>query len=164
MIREPYPEELEKLTDIANLHAKDAGFTEHDLFDRTHSKQQLKKAMISPDYKVLVYLGENGFIGYAMGAMRRKLWNNTLYGELILFFVDPRERKRAVADELFYAMQDWFVETGAVFMQASCMNYDKEYLPNEAWLKRARTYFATSDMAEVGYHYVKNLEELRWGA
>lgn len=164
MVREPKPSELEKLTDLAHAHAEDAGLTDHDQFDRKHSREQLKRAMISPDYTVLVYEKDGVFIGYAMGAANTKLWNNTIYGEMILFFVHPNERKRSVADELFYAMQDWFLEVGCVFMQASCMGYDKDYMPNEAWLNRARNYFTTSGMQEVGYHFVKNLEDLRWEA
>lgn len=163
MVRQPKPKELEKLTDLANAHAVDAGLNEHDQFDRKHSKEQLKRAMISPDYNVLVYEKQGVFIGYAMGSANVKLWNKTQYGEMILFFVHPNERKKSIADELFYAMQDWFVEVGCVFMQASCMSYTKDYMPNEEWLRRARNYFAHNSMEEVGYHYVKNLEDLRWG-
>jgi len=164
MIREPNANELEKIVDIANEHALDAGLQGKDAFDRSYFKKQIRRAMISPDYHILVYEKSGEFVAYAMGSAQEKLWNNTVYGELVLFFVHPDVRKRSVADELFMAMQDWFLEAGCVFMQASCMGYTQDYEPNTEWLHRARTYFSTSDMQEVGYHFVKNLEALRWEA
>jgi len=159
MIREPRVDELEKLANIAVEHARDAGLIEHDQLDRAHSKQQLRNMMISPDYKIFVKEEDTGvFSAYAVGAVSEKLWNTTLHGELILFFVHPEVRNKYLADDLWNVMQDWFVQTGCVYMQASCLMYDNRYLPNTTWLHRATTYFQTKGMNEVGYHYVQDLE------
>lgn len=162
MIREPKPVELEMLTDIAVEHAKDAGLKEHDVLERGWAKKQLKAMMISPDYKILVDEQQGKFAGYAVGAVYQKLWNPTKHGELVLFFVHPEVRNKYIADSLFDTMRQWFVDTGCVYYQASCLMYDSDYKPNEPWLRRATTYFKSRDMEQVGYHYVQNLEMFRW--
>lgn len=161
MIREPRVDELEKLANIGVEHAKDAGLLEHDQLERSHFKQQLREMMISPDYKIFVKEEGSVFSAYAVGCVTQKLWNSTLHGEMILFFVHPEVRNKYLADDLYNVMQDWFVETGCVYMQASCLMYDKDYLPNEPWLHRATTYFKTKGLSEVGYHYVEDLEQYR---
>lgn len=161
MIREPRVDELEKLADIAVEHAKDAGLDSHDQLDRAHSKQQLRQMMISPDYKIFVHEENGVFSAYVVAAVVQKLWNPTLHGELILFFVHPEVRNKYLADDLWNVMQDWFVETGCVYMQASALMYNEKYQPNNTWLHRATTYYKTKGMEEVGYHYVQDLEMFR---
>lgn len=161
MIRQPRTDELEKLANIAVEHAMDAGLDEHDQLDRVHSKQQLRTMMISPNYKIFVSEENGVFSSYAVATVCEKLWNSTLHGEVILFFVHPEVRNKYLADDLWNAMQDWFVETGCVYMQASCLMYKSDYQPNEKWLHRATSYFKTKGMAEVGYHYVQDLEMFR---
>lgn len=161
MIREPNVTELEKITDIAVEHGKDAGIYGHDDGDRSHFKQQIRQMMISPDYKIFVYETNDKFAGYIVGSINQKLWNPTLYGELILYFVHPEVRNKYIADDLFGVLQDWFVENGCRYMQASCLMYDENYQPNDPWLHRATTYYKSKGMAEVGYHYVMDLEQYR---
>lgn len=161
MIREPRVDELELLTDIAIEHAHDAGLIKHDTLDRAHFKKQLRAIMISPDYKIWVYEKNDKFVAYIIAGVFQKLWNPTKYGELILFFVHPEVRNKYLADDLFNAAQDWFVECGCLYQQASCLMYTEEYEPNKEWLHRATTYFKTRGMAEVGYHYVQDLEMFR---
>jgi len=159
MIREPRVDELEKLTNLAAEHAKDAGLIEHDQLERGYFKQQLKAMMISPDFKVFVKDEGNVFSAYCVVAAQQKLWNSSLYGEIILFFVHPEVRNKFLADDLFNVAEDWCKEVGCIFMHASCCMYDNQYQPNEPWLYRSKTYWNKSQkMAEVGYHYVKKLE------
>ena len=164
MIRQPHPNELEKLVSICVEHANDAGLIEHDQLDRSHSKQQLKQMMISPDYKIFVYEYKDKFAGYIVGNISQKLWNKTLYGEIVLYFVHPEVRNKHIADDLFNAVEDWFVENGCQYQQASCLMYDSDYKANETWLHRSTTYLKTRHMNEVGYHYVKKLETNEWVA
>lgn len=164
MIRQPRPEELEKLVNVCVEHAKDAGLVDHDQLDRSHSKQQLKQMMISPDYKIFVYERDGVFAGYVVGNITQKLWNKTLYGEIILYFLHPEVRNKNLADDLFNAVEDWFLDNGCLYQQASCLMYDSMYQPNTEWLNRSTTYLKTRGMAEVGYHYVKPLEKDEWVA
>lgn len=161
MLREPRVDELEKLTNIAVEHAKDAGLVEHDQLDRAHFKKQLRQIMISPDYKIWVFEKNDVFHGYVIAGVFQKLWNSTKYGEIILFFVHPEVRNKYLADDLFNVAQNWFVECGCLYQQASALMYDNEYQPNSTWLHRATTYYKTRGMAEVGYHYVQDLEMFR---
>lgn len=161
-IRQPRPDELEKLANVCVEHAKDAGLIEHDQLDRAHSKKQLRSMMISPDYKIFVLDYNDVFAGYIVGNVSQKLWNKTLYGEIILYFVHPEVRNKYIADDLFNAIEDWFVECGCLYVQASCLMYDENYQPNQNWLHRSKTYLQTRTMNEVGYHYVKQLERSEW--
>ena len=164
VIREPRPDELELLTNLCVEHAKDAGLIEHDQLDRAHTKQQLKQMMISPDFKIFVNTNNDKFDGYIVGNITQKLWNNSLYGEIILYFVHPESRNKYLADDLFNSIEDWFKENGCLYSQASCLMYDKNYEPYERWLHRSTTYLKTRHMNEVGYHYVKPLERDEWVA
>lgn len=161
MIREPNVDELELLTDIAIEHAHDAGLINHDTLDRAHFKKQLRAIMISPDYKIWVHEKHGKFVGYVIAGVFQKLWNPTKYGEIILFFVHPEVRNKYLADDLFNAAQDWFVDCGCIYQQASCLMFKEDYEPNTEWLHRATTYYKTRGMAEVGYHYVQDLEMFR---
>ena len=164
MIREVKPTEVATFCELCEQHALDAGLVEHDQLDKKFVKTQIKKVMINPNMHILVYVDYNDkMLGYAVGAGKQKIWNGTLYSELLLFFVHPGVRKgTTIADELFLAMQDWFIEVGCLYMQASNMIYNKEFEPDTEWLNKGRNYFKKQEMAEVGYHFVKNLEDLRW--
>ena len=164
MIRELRTDELEKFVNLAVEHALDAGLIKHDQLDRNHTKQQCKQVMIDPDYKILVYVQDDKLAGYVVGNITQKLWNQSLYGEVIMFFVHPEVRNKYIADDLFQAIQDWFVHNGCLYFQASCMNYNKEYEANEEYLHRSKVYFKRKHMNEVGYHYVKSLERDEWVA
>ena len=158
MIREPRPDELEKIVNIAAEHARDAGLIEHDTLDRNHFKAQIRAMMISPDYKIFVEVQNDIFVGYIVGMVTQKLWNPTIYGEIVLYFVHPEVRNKFLADDLFNSVEDWFMSNGCLYVQASCLMYDKEYQANESWLHRSTSYLKTRRMTEVGYHYVKKLE------
>lgn len=164
MIREVRVDELEKLVNICVEHATDAGLVDHDQLDRAHSKQQLRQMMISPDFKIYVYEQGDVFAGYIIGNITQKLWNTSLYGEIILYFLHPEVRNKHLADDLFNSIETWFREHGCLYQQASCLMYNKDYLPNEEWLHRSTTYLKSRSMAEVGYHYVKPLENDEWVA
>lgn len=161
MIREPRVDELELITDIAVEHATDAGLIDHDTLERNHFKKQIRAMMISPDYKIWIYEKNGKFAAYIIAGVFQKLWNSSKYGEIILFFVHPEVRNKFLADDLFNTAQNWFLECGCLYQQASCLMYDDEYNPNTKWLHRATTYFKTRGMEEVGYHYVQNLEMFR---
>ncbi len=158
MIREVRINELEGLTNLAIEHGNDAGLISHDAVDRNYAKQQIKQMMINPDYKVFVAIKDDKIVGYIIGNITQKLWNPSLYGEVIVFFVHPEVRNKYLADDLFQAVKDWFIDNGCLYFQASCLTYTKEYQPNDEWLHRVKTYFKTQKMTEVGYHYVKPLE------
>jgi hypothetical protein len=162
MIREVKPKEIGLLCDLCAEHALDAGLVTHDQLDRKFVKEQIKKGIINPNMQIYVYEEGDQFIGYVAGAGKQKIWNGTVYGEIILFFVHPEARKgKRIADELFMAIQDWFVEVGCVYMQASNMIFNEDYQPDDEWLTKARTYYKQQDMAECGYHFVKDLEMFR---
>lgn len=162
MIRFPKTTELELLVDIAIEHAKDAGLAGHDDIDRKFCKQQFKKVMMSPDYKVFVEEKNGKFVAYAIGKICQKIWNGKRYGELLFIFVHPEARNKHLADTLYQFVSDWFVEMRCDFMQASCMTYTKDYEPNEQWMKRIDTYYKSRDMQQVGYNFVKPLENNEW--
>ena len=161
VIRQPHTEELELLVNVGVEHAKDAGLTQHDCLERNHFKKQLRQIMISPDYKIFVYEQNGVFAGYVVAGVFQKLWNPTLHGEIVLFFVHPEVRNKYIADDLLNTALNWFAECGCQYYQASCLMYDADYQPNQEWLHRSRTYFAKAGMAEVGYHFVQNLENFR---
>jgi hypothetical protein len=158
MIRELRTNELEKFTDLAVQHAIDAGLISHDQLERNYVKQQCKQVMISPDYKILVVVKDDVFVGYVVGNITQKLWNSSLFGEVIMFFIHPDVRNKYLADDLFQAIQDWFIDNGCIYFQASCMNYTQDYKANDDYLRRSRIYFQKQHMNEVGYHFVKQLE------
>lgn len=164
MIRQPRQDELELLTDLAVEHAHDAGLNEHDQVDRRHTKRQWKQVMINPDYVVFVVIQNNKFVGYSLSSVCEKLWNTTLHGEIINFYISPEVRNKYVADDLYNTTVTDLMEKGCVYLQASCLMYDKDYQPNEQWLHRAKTFFKSKGLAEVGYHYVRKLEGEEWAA
>ena len=162
MLREPRTDELEKLINIAIEHAKDAGLAGHNDIDRTFVKKQFRAMMMNPDFKIFVEPKGDVFGAYAIGRICQKIWNGKRYGEITFIFVHPEMRSKHIADDLYESIIEWFREMRCDFVQASCMTYTKEYSANEEWLHRAKTYFKSQNMNEVGYHYVKPMEDNKW--
>lgn len=158
MVREIYPDEIEKLLDITIKHAIDAGLAGHDDVDRQFFKQQLRIIIMNPNYKIFVAEKGNKFIGYIIGKIGTKIWNKKKFGDVTFIFVDPEYRSKTLSDELFDNIESWFSENGCLFMLASCMTYNSDYTPYDNWLNRAGKFFESKSMNEVGHHYIKKLD------
>lgn len=162
MVREANTHDLENLVKLAIEHAKDSGQAGHDDVDRIKMKQEFKQMIISPDVNIIVAETAGQLVGYAIGAVQEKLWNGTLYGELLFIFIHPEVRNKLLLDDMVYMVEDWFMLYGCQFMQASVMTYDSTYQANDEYNNRARNYFQRNNMAEVGYHFVKKLGRDEW--
>jgi GNAT superfamily N-acetyltransferase len=158
MIRQLKVEEFDKFLDLAIVHHTDAGLPERDTIDRGYSKKQLRNMYIYQNWRI--YIAEEGdkITGYIAGYVDRKLWNNTLFGEIVLLFVHPEHRSKLVADQLFDTMVDWFSSVGCEYYLASCMSWTNEYERVDAWSDRATKYFKSRNMKEVGYTYIQPID------
>lgn len=163
MIRPPQTTELEKLVTMSLKHAKDAGFAGHDDVDRTHWKSQLRQMMIMDNIQILIAEQHGEFVGYAIGSIEEKVWNGKRFGELAFIYIDKDIRNKLLLDDLFLAMETWFLENNCLFMQASVMGYDKDYNQSEEFVQKACNYFdKRHGMNEVGYHFVKPIGRDEW--
>lgn len=158
MIRELKVTEFESFLDLAIQHNEDAGLAGHDNIDRSHCKKQLRHAFIYQNWKIYVSEKNGKMIGYIAGYVDTKLWNNTKFGEIALIFVHPEHRSKTVADELYDALVGWFSDVGCRYYLASCMSWNTDFECNTTWTDRAKSYFQSRDMSEVGYSYVKQIE------
>lgn len=158
MIREIEPKELDQWLQLCKRHAQEAGVDEHDAIDDNVAREQMRNCIISPDYKVFVIDERDELVGYCIAAAQEKLWNKKLYGEIMMFYIDPDIRNAWLAKDLFDYACRWLRSIGAIYVQASCMIYNDDYEPIEEYTRRSRTFFKKQGMAEVGYHFVKTLE------
>ena len=158
MIRQLKVEEFDQFLDVAILHHNDAGLPESDQIDRGYSKKQLKNMYIYQNWRIFVAEENGRFIGYIAGYIDKKLWNNSLFGEIVLLFVHPEHRSKLLADQLFDAMVEWFIGAGCQYYLASCMSWDSEFKKVERWSERATNYFSSKGMQEVGYTFVQPID------
>jgi len=159
MIRELEPRELDDWLMLCRRQAEEAGVGSHDAIDDNVAREQMRNCLISPDYKVFVVDEAQQIVGYCIVAAQEKLWNKKLYGEIMMFYIDKDVRNAWVAKDLFDYACRWLRSIGALYVQASCMLYDEEYQPIETYTERSRIFFKKQQMAEVGYHFVKTLED-----
>lgn len=157
MIREAKKDELNLVLEIAHRHAQDAGVAGYDDIDDNHFRQQLKDAVITPSAKLLIVFDNMKPVGYSLSTLDEKIWNGALHGHIMLFYIDKEARNKNIADDLLAMNEDWFRDSGCLFYHASVMLYDENYKPKDEYIRRAKTYFASS-MAEVGYSFVKGLK------
>ena len=163
MIREPGPQDLEKLVDLSIQHCRDSGQAGHDDIDRTYLKKQIKAMLIDPSIQPIVVEQGGKLVGYALGAVREKLWNGKRYGEVLFLFLLPEVRNKMLIDDMMSTLERFFLENNCFFMQASVMAYDAEYMQNESYVSKAKRYFSDRvSMNEVGYHYVKEIGSNEW--
>ena len=162
MIRPVDPRELEKFVDLCIAHSKDAGM-DHDEINRMFLRKQLKQMLIEPNYQIFVAEQHGSFVGYVMGSIHEKLYNAKQYGELLFIFIHPEIRNKLILDQLYNRMEEWFLENNCMFMQASVMASDEEWLCQEKYVDKARDYFhKRCGMKEVGYHFIKPLGRDTW--
>jgi len=164
MIREPRVDDLEKLVDLSIAHCKDSGQAGHDDIDRAYLKKQIKQMMIAEHMQPIVVEQGGRLVGYAVGAIKEKLWNGKRYGELLFLFLLPEIRNKMLIDDMVSTLETWFLENNCFFMQASVMAYNKHYEQNEDYVEACSNYFEKRQMNEVGYHFVKEIGSSEWAA
>jgi len=158
MVREIDVSEMDLWLKCIRKHAVDAQIQDYDNIDEIHVKKQMRQAIISPDVKVFVVDEGNEIKGYCIAQLNEKLWNNRLYGEIIMFYIDPDVRNIWLAKDMYEAAVKWFRNNGCLYVQASTMLYDNDFKQVEDYVKRGKIFFKKQGMEEVGYHYVKELE------
>lgn len=159
MIREPRPEEIEVLIDLMFNHGIDCGVNSYDPVDRTYLKQNIRNAFIYQDHKIYVFEKERRFVGYIIGKLDEQFWNKKLFGEILLFYVEPEYRNKYHADQLFDYMVQWFNENGCSYVMSSIFCMLNDYSINENYVERGRQYFRSKHMNEVGYTFVLPAQE-----
>lgn len=164
MIREPRPEDLERLVDLSIAHCQDSGQAGHDDIDRAYMKKQIKEMMIADNIQPLVVEQGGIIVGYSVGAIKSKLWNGKRYGEILFLFLLPEVRNKMLIDDMVSTLEKWFLENNCYFMQASVMAYNSEYEQNDDYVDRCCNYFEKRNMREVGYHFVKEIGSSEWAA
>jgi len=163
MIRPPSVNDLDKLVDLSIRHAMDAGYNGHDDVNRTYWKKQLREMMISPTIQIFVAEQQGQMVGYVIGSINEKIWNGKRYGEINFIYIDRSIRNKLLLDDLFISIERWFLENNCVYMQASVMGYDEEFLCSEEFVDKACNYFhKRHEMNEVGYHFVKSIGRDEW--
>lgn len=160
MIREPKPEEIEQLVDIAIDHLIDSGIYEFDKPDRKEVRDSAKQSMISNDVKIYVAIKDREFIGYIVGKIYSQTWNKVLFGDINLFFVKPEHRRNHMTLGLWENLVGWFTDNNCRYYHCSANSWKSDYTGNLEWAEQAHNFFEKQGMNYMGKIYIKEIEKI----
>jgi len=156
-IRRLQAKEMYKLQDIIHHHAESAELGDHDPLIESVCFENFRKALIDPNFSILVCEQNSEIVAYAAVQLTKKLYNNTIVGNVVMFFVRPDVRSKTLSDQLWQACEDEFYAAGAQIMQAECVAHTAEFKPTVKFLDRAQLFYRSKGAECVGYIHMKGL-------
>jgi len=157
-IRALQAREINRLMPIIHEHGKSAELAAHDPLDEKVCFDRLREAMIDPNFKIFVCEQEEQIVAYAVAQVSKKLYNDTIIGNIVMFFVLPDVRSKTLSDQLWNACEDWFYQAGATVLEAMCIAHTAEFKPTVRFLDRAQSFYRSKGADCVGYIHMKGLE------
>ena len=149
--------EMHKMKDIIRHHAESAELGAHDPLVESVCFENLRQALIDPNFDIFVCQHDNEIVAYAATQLTQQLYNNIIVGNVVMFFVRPDMRSKTLSDQLWQACEDEFYATGAGKMQAMCVAHTAEFKPTVKFLDRAQLFYRSKGAECVGYIHMKGL-------
>jgi len=156
-IRVLQPKEINRLMPIIHEHGKSAELASHDPLDEKVCFDRLRQAMIDPNFRIFVCEQDQQIVAYAVAQVSKKLYNDTVIGNVVMFFVHPEARQKSLSDQMWEACEDFFYAAGAKMMQAMCVAHTAEFKPTVRFLDRAQSFYRSKGADCVGYIHMKGL-------
>lgn len=156
-IRVLQPKEINRLMPIIHEHGKSAELASHDPLDEKVCFDRLRQAMIDPNFRIFVCEQDQQIVSYAVAQVSKKLYNDTVIGNVVMFFVHPEARQKSLSDQMWEACEDFFYAAGAKMMQAMCVAHTAEFKPTVRFLDRAQSFYRSKGADCVGYIHMKGL-------
>jgi GNAT superfamily N-acetyltransferase len=156
-IRVLQPKEINKLMPIIHAHGRSAELDTHDPLDEKVCFDRLREAMIDPNFRIFVCEQDQQMVAYAVAQLSKKLYNDTIVGHIVMFFVLPEARSKTLSDQLWEVCEDFFYSSGANSMEASCVAHTAEFKPTVKFLDRAQSFYRSKGAECVGYIHMKGL-------
>jgi GNAT superfamily N-acetyltransferase len=142
---------------IIHEHGKSAELDTHDPLDEKVCFENLRMAMIDPNFEIFVCEQDGEIVAYAATQLSRKIYNKTVVGNVVMFFVRPDVRSKTLSDQLWQTCEDFFYSAGATIMQAMCVAHTAEFKPTVKFLDRAQLFYRSKGADCVGYIHMKGL-------
>lgn len=156
-IRKLKAKEMYKMKDIIKYHAASAELGAHDPLDESVCFENFRMALIDPNFDIFVCEQDDEIIAYAATQLSQKLYNNTIIGNVVMFFVRPDVRSKTLSDQLWQVCEEEFYKAGATIMQAMCVAHTAEFKPTVTFLDRAQSFYRSKGAECVGYIHMKGL-------
>lgn len=156
-IRKLKAKEMHLMKEIIQHHAASAELGDHDPLDELVCFENLRMALIDPNFEIFVCEQDKEIIAYAATQLSQKLYNNMIVGHVVMFFVRPDVRSKTLSDQLWQACEDEFYSAGANIMQSMCIAHTAEFKPTTAFLTRAQAFYRSKGADCVGYVHMKGL-------
>jgi ribosomal protein S18 acetylase RimI-like enzyme len=158
MIREIDTNDFTAFIECIDAFGEDARLDEANRIDKEHLLQCVKEGLINPNNKVFVKVMDNKIVGFIAGQIQQRFWNKTVFGEIIFLYIHSAVRNKRIADEFYQHITEWFEDMGCEYMLTSVCHWNKDYEPEEEWMRKAKTYYEFKKMKPVGYYYIKELD------
>jgi len=156
-IRIIQPKEIGLLMPIIQQHGKSAQLDTHDPLQEQICFKNLREAIIDPNFRIFVCEQDQQIVAYAVTQLSKKLYNDTIVGHIVMFFVLPEARSKTLSDQLWEACEDFFYSAGANSMEAACVAHTAEFKPTVQFLDRAQSFYRSKGAECVGYIHMKGL-------
>ena len=156
-IRKLKAKEMYKMKDIIKHHAASAELGDHDPLDESVCFENFRMALIDPNFEIFVCEQDQQIVAYAVAQLSKKLYNDTIVGHIVMFFVLPEARSKGLSDQLWQACEEFFYSAGANSMEAACVAHTAEFKPTVQFLDRAQSFYRSKGAECVGYIHMKGL-------
>lgn len=158
MIREFQPSDMNNLIKLAKEHAYEMGVCDELPFDDVYFASAMKELLIDDDTICLVKDQGNMLIGYSFVYLHTKIWNPTLFAEMMTFYVIDSEKNKIIADMLWSETIKQCKERGAKFIESNITGWTKNYQGSN-FIEKASDYFEYKNGNHCGNIFVHKLEE-----
>jgi len=156
-IRKLTAKEMYRMQDIIHHHAASAELGAHDPLDESVCFENLRMGLIDPNFEIFVCEQNGEIVAYAATQLSRKIYNKTVVGNVVMFFVRPDVRSKTLSDQLWQTCEEEFYAAGATIMQAMCVAHTAEFKPTVKFLDRAQLFYRSKGADCVGYIHMKGL-------
>lgn len=157
LIRELKSKELGLLLPIIREHGLSAELDTHDPLDEKICFENFRTAMIDPNCKIYVCEQDDRIVAYALAQLTKKFYNDSIVGNIVMFFVCPDVRSKTLSDQLWQACEDYFYSNGANILEAMCVAHTENFDPTVKFLDRAQAFYRSKGAKCVGYIHMKAL-------